>query len=51
MGLSLLWIWAIGSRRGGFVSSRADINKAVAVARSVQGVESVKNDMRLKGQP
>jgi osmotically-inducible protein OsmY len=35
----------------GFVSSRADINKAVAVARSVKGVESVKNDMRLKGQP
>ena len=35
----------------GFVSSRADINKAVEVARSVQGVESVKNDMRLKGQP
>ena len=35
----------------GFVSSRADINKAVEVARSVKGVESVKNDMRLKGQP
>jgi osmotically-inducible protein OsmY len=35
----------------GFVSSRADISKAVEVARSVQGVESVKNDMRLKGQP
>ena len=35
----------------GFVSSQADINKAVAVARSVQGVKSVKNDMRLKGQP
>ena len=34
----------------GFVSSRADINKAVEVARSVKGVESVKNDMRLKGQ-
>ena len=34
----------------GFVSSRADISKAVAVARSVKGVESVKNDMRLKGQ-
>ena len=32
----------------GFVSSRADINKAVAVARSVGGVTSVKNDMRLK---
>jgi len=35
----------------GFVSSRADINKAVEVARSVNGVKSVKNDMRLKGQP
>ena len=35
----------------GFVSSRADINKAVEVARSVKGVASVKNDMRLKGQP
>jgi osmotically-inducible protein OsmY len=34
----------------GFVSSRADINKAVEVARSVKGVESVKNDMRVKGQ-
>ncbi|MDI1232351.1 MAG: BON domain-containing protein [Methylobacter sp.] len=32
----------------GFVSSRADINKAVAVARGVKGVNSVKNDMRLK---
>jgi osmotically-inducible protein OsmY len=35
----------------GFVSSRTDINKAVEVARSVKGVESVKNDMRVKGQP
>ncbi|MFZ2406299.1 MAG: BON domain-containing protein [Methylobacter sp.] len=32
----------------GFVSSRADINKAIEVARSVKGVNSVKNDMRLK---
>jgi osmotically-inducible protein OsmY len=32
----------------GFVSSRADINRAVEVARSVPGVKSVKNDMRLK---
>ena len=32
----------------GFVNSRADINKAVAVARGVDGVKSVKNDMRLK---
>lgn len=34
----------------GFVGSQADINKAVEVARSVKGVKSVKNDMRLKGQ-
>ena len=32
----------------GFVSSQADINKAAEVARSVSGVKSVKNDMRLK---
>ena len=32
----------------GFVSSRANIDKAVAVARSVKGVTSVRNDMRLK---
>jgi osmotically-inducible protein OsmY len=32
----------------GFVNSRADINKAVEVARSVKGVVDVKNDMRLK---
>lgn len=32
----------------GFVSSQADINKAVAVARGIQGVRSVKNDMRVK---
>lgn len=32
----------------GFVNSKADINKAVEIARSVKGVESVKNDMRLK---
>ncbi len=32
----------------GFVSSRADINKAVAVARGVGGVKSVNNDMKLK---
>lgn len=34
----------------GFVSSQADINKAVAVARTVKGVISVKNDMLVKGQ-
>ena len=32
----------------GFVSSRADIDRAVAVARTVSGVTSVSNDMRLK---
>jgi len=32
----------------GFVSSRADINKAAEVARGVKGVTSVRNDMRLK---
>ncbi len=32
----------------GFVSSQADINKAIAVTRTVGGVTSVKNDMRLK---
>ena len=32
----------------GFVNSRADINRAVSVARGVGGVKSVKNDMRLK---
>ena len=32
----------------GFVNSQADINKAVEVARSVKGVVSVKNNMKLK---
>ena len=32
----------------GFVDSAASMDKAVAVARSVDGVSSVKNDMRLK---
>ena len=32
----------------GFVSSQADISKAVEIARSVKGVTSIKNDMRLK---
>jgi len=32
----------------GFVSSRAAIDKAVAIARGVGGVTSVRNDMRLK---
>lgn len=34
----------------GFVSTEADIRKAVEVARSVKGVTSVKNDMRVKGR-
>jgi len=33
----------------GFVRSRADIDKAVEVAKGVKGVKSVKNDMVLKG--
>lgn len=32
----------------GFVSSRANINRAVEVARGVKGVTSVKNDMLVK---
>jgi osmotically-inducible protein OsmY len=32
----------------GFVNSQEDINRAVRVARSVKGVVSVRNDMRLK---
>jgi osmotically-inducible protein OsmY len=32
----------------GYVNSIADITKAVDVAKSVKGVNSVKNDMRLK---
>lgn len=32
----------------GFVSSVANIDKAVAIARTVKGVNSVKNDMRVK---
>jgi len=34
----------------GFVRSRTDINKAVVVARRIEGVRSVKNDMIVKGQ-
>jgi hyperosmotically inducible protein len=34
----------------GFVNSEADIVRAVEVARTVKGVTSVKNDMRVKGQ-
>lgn len=33
---------------GGFVNSQADINRAVEIARSIKGVTSVRNDMRLK---
>ena len=32
----------------GFVNSRADIDKAVMLAREVKGVTSVANDMRVK---
>ena len=32
----------------GFVTSRAEIDKAVVVARGVSGEKSVKNDMRVK---
>lgn len=32
----------------GFVKYQADIDKAVEVARSVNGVKSVNNDMRMK---
>ena len=32
----------------GFVNSRADIDKAVMLARDVKGVTSVANDMRVK---
>ncbi len=34
----------------GFVSSRAAIDKAVEVARGVEGVKSVRNDMIVKGK-
>ena len=34
----------------GFVNSEADIQKAAEIARSVKGVTSVKNDMRVKGR-
>lgn len=32
----------------GFVSSRADAQRAVEVARGIKGVRSVENDMRIK---
>lgn len=32
----------------GFLSSQANINKAVEIARQTAGVKSVKNDMRLR---
>lgn len=32
----------------GFLTSQAAVNKAVEVARGVNGVKSVKNDMRVK---
>lgn len=33
---------------GGFVSSSANMSKAVELARGIKGVKSVKNDMRVK---
>ncbi|MGJ0485232.1 MAG: BON domain-containing protein [Methylomicrobium sp.] len=35
----------------GFVESQSDINRAAQLARQVEGVKSVKNDMRLKTRP
>lgn len=32
----------------GFVSSQADIDKAIQITRSVQGVQAIKNKMTLK---
>lgn len=32
----------------GFINSSSDMNKAIEVTRGVNGVQSVKNDMRLK---
>src|SRR3954466_6566443 len=32
----------------GFVSTRNDVDSAIRVARNVEGVKSVKNDMQLK---
>jgi hypothetical protein len=37
-----------GRHSPSFVSSNADIDKAVSLARKVKGVHAVKNDMRLK---
>lgn len=34
----------------GFVNSQADIDRAVAITRSVKGVKAVKNDMHVKGK-
>jgi hyperosmotically inducible protein len=34
----------------GFVSSDEDIRKAVALAKGVKGVKSIKNDMRVRGR-
>lgn len=32
----------------GFVSTQSDINRAIVVARSVDGVQSIRNDMHIK---
>jgi len=34
----------------GFVSSQANISTALKVAKTVDGVKAVRNDMRIKGQ-
>lgn len=36
---------------GGFVDSREDRQRAAEIARKIAGVKSVKNDIRLKGDP
>jgi osmotically-inducible protein OsmY len=33
----------------GFANSASEMSRAVEIARSVKGVKSVKNDIRLKG--
>jgi osmotically-inducible protein OsmY len=32
----------------GFVCSRTDINKVAELARSINGIKTIKNDMRMK---
>ncbi|MDH2239954.1 BON domain-containing protein [Pigmentiphaga sp. GD03639] len=35
----------------GFVNSQAEASRAVEVARGVEGVQSVRNDLRVKNNP